>query len=78
MGSKTTRVQSITAEALAFSNADLLSSRIRNFKRMSERRILFAFGISYVSSAEQIERANQSVREAIEARPDSRFDRVHF
>ena len=42
VGLKTTRVRSLSGEQLVFSNADLLGSRIRNFKRMAERRIVFA------------------------------------
>ena len=30
-----------------FSNGDLLSSRVRNYRRMTERRVVFAFGVTY-------------------------------
>ncbi|MBC7169684.1 mechanosensitive ion channel, partial [Candidatus Bipolaricaulota bacterium] len=43
IGLKTTRIRSLTGEQLIFSNSDLLSSRIRNFKRMRERRVAFSF-----------------------------------
>ncbi|HEC22572.1 MAG TPA: mechanosensitive ion channel, partial [Chloroflexi bacterium] len=36
IGLKTTRVRSLYGEELVFSNADLLGSRIRNYKRMHE------------------------------------------
>ncbi|MGB0956816.1 MAG: mechanosensitive ion channel family protein, partial [Panacagrimonas sp.] len=41
VGLKTTRVRSLGGEELVFANSDLLSARVRNFKRMRERRILF-------------------------------------
>ena len=37
IGLKTTRIRSLSGEQLVFGNGDLLSSRIRNFKVMSER-----------------------------------------
>jgi len=40
IGLKTTRLRSSTGEQLVFSNADLLSSRLRNYKRMQERRAM--------------------------------------
>ena len=47
VGLKTTRLRSLSGEQLVFSNSDLLQSRIRNYKRMHERRIVFAFGVVY-------------------------------
>ncbi|MEW5994600.1 MAG: mechanosensitive ion channel domain-containing protein, partial [Candidatus Zixiibacteriota bacterium] len=47
IGIKTTRVRSLSGEQLIFSNADLVNSRIRNHKRMNERRVVFAFGVVY-------------------------------
>ncbi len=44
VGLKTTRVRSLSGEQVIFSNTDLLGSRIRNFRRMNERRILFSIG----------------------------------
>lgn len=78
IGLKTTRVRSLSGEQLVFANSDLLSSRIRNFKRMAERRIVFTVGLTYQATPEQIERAQAIIREAIQARPQVRFDRAHF
>lgn len=47
IGLKTTRVRSLSGEQLIFANADLLQSRIRNYKRMSERRAVFRLGVVY-------------------------------
>lgn len=46
VGLKTTRIRSLSGEQLVFSNNDLLQSRIRNFKRMRERRVVFSIGTS--------------------------------
>ncbi len=44
IGIKTTRLRSLSGEELIVSNADLLASRIHNFKRMAERRVEFTIG----------------------------------
>ncbi len=78
IGLKTTRIRSLSGEQLVFSNNDLLSSRIRNYKRMEERRALFRFGVVYQTPREQLEGIPDLVREAVEARDNTRFDRAHF
>lgn len=78
IGLKTTRVRSLSGEQLVFSNNDLLSSRIRNYKRMQERRVLFSFGVLYETPRETLARIPEVVRELIESRSDVRFDRAHF
>jgi small-conductance mechanosensitive channel len=45
VGLKTTRLRSLSGEQVVLSNADLLSSRIRNYGRMYERRVVFALGL---------------------------------
>jgi len=78
IGLKTTRLRSVNGEQLIFSNADLLKSRIRNFKRMQERRVLFLIGVRYDTPADVIARIPAMIREAIEAQSPVRFDRSHF
>lgn len=78
VGLKTTRIRSLGGELLIFSNGDLLGSRIRNFGKMSERRVLFTFGVTYETPREAIARVPSMVREIIEALPKVRFDRAHF
>ncbi len=78
VGLKTTRIRSISGEQLIFSNSDLLSARVRNFKRMEERRILFNFGVQYDTGSEKLEAIPQMAKEAVEATENARFDRAHF
>lgn len=78
VGLKTTRVRSLSGEQLVLSNSDLLQSRIRNFKRMQERRIVMGFGVTYGTSADVLEAIPGVIREAIERHPDLRFDRAHL
>ena len=78
VGIKTTRVRSISGEQLVFSNSDLLQSRIRNFGRMHQRRVVFSLGVTYQTPAEKLERIPSLIRAAIEAQELVRFDRSHF
>lgn len=78
VGLKTTRIRSLSGEQIVFSNSDLLNSRIRNYKRMFERRIVFSFGVIYSTPADKLERISEMVREIVEARDEVRFDRAHF
>ncbi len=78
VGLKSTRIRSLSGEQIVFSNSDLLSSRIRNYKRMSERRAIFQVGVTYDTPEEKLRRIPQIVRAAVEAHGNTRFDRSHF
>jgi small-conductance mechanosensitive channel len=78
IGLKTTRIRSLSGEQLVFSNADLLNSRIRNFKRMFERRVVFTIGVTYQTPLEKLEIIPKIIREIIESKELTRFDRSHF
>lgn len=78
VGLRTTRVRSLGGEQIVFPNADLTSSRIHNYKRMEQRRIVFGFGVRYSTPAALLERIPQLIQRLIEEQPDVRFDRAHF
>lgn len=78
IGIKTTRVRSLTGEQIVIPNSDLTSHRVRNFKRMQERRMTFRLGVTYETSPEKVERAVAIVRELIRKHAGVRFERAHF
>ncbi|KPJ53360.1 mechanosensitive ion channel protein MscS [candidate division TA06 bacterium DG_24] len=78
IGLKTTRIRSLSGEQLIFSNNDLLSSRIRNYKRMAERRIVFSFGVIYQTPHEKLREIPSIVQQIVEPLELTRFDRAHF
>jgi small-conductance mechanosensitive channel len=78
IGLKTTRIRSLSGEQLVFSNNDLLSSRIRNYGRMYERRVVFTLGVTYQTPREKLERIPTMIRMAVEESDNTRFDRSHF
>lgn len=55
IGIKSTRLRSLSGKQIVVSNADLLKSRLRNYGRMSERRILFTIGVTYETPADELE-----------------------
>ena len=78
VGLKTTRLRSLSGEQIIFSNADLLNSRVRNYKRMSERRIVFSIGITYETPAAKIKSLPVELGEIVRGQEGVRFDRAHF
>jgi len=78
VGLKTTRLRSLGGEQIVVSNNDLLQTRIHNYKRMQERRVAFAIGVTYDTPADTLERIPDLIKQAIAAQPDVRFDRAHF
>ena len=78
IGIKTTRIRSLSGEQIIFSNADLLKSRIRNYKRMYERRVEFRFGIVYETPVHKLRDIKSIVKTIIQSKEKTRFDRVHF
>jgi len=80
IGLKTTRVRSLSGEQVVFSNKDLLESRIRNFGRMFERRVVSKIGVTYQTPRKELEAIPGLVRAAVEANDDElvRFDRSHM
>ncbi|HDQ25912.1 MAG TPA: mechanosensitive ion channel family protein, partial [bacterium] len=56
IGIKTTRIRSLGGEELIFSNSDLTNSRVRNYKRMFNRRVVFSIGIVYGTPKEKLEK----------------------
>jgi small-conductance mechanosensitive channel len=78
VGLKTTRIRALSGEQIVVANGDLLSSRIHNYKRLQERRIVFRFGVLYDTDPDTLEAIPQMIRRIIEATADTRFDRAHF
>lgn len=78
VGLKTTRVRSLMGEQLIFSNADLIKSRIKNYGRMQERRVIFSIGVTYDTQPEKLALIPEIIREIIAGQAQTRFDRSHF
>ncbi len=78
IGLKSTRVKSLSGEEVVFSNTDLLNSRIRNYRKLEERRISFTIGVTYGTPSEKLEKIPGMIEEIIKPLPEVRFERAHF
>ena len=78
IGIKSTRLTSLGGEQLVFSNSDLTGSRIRNYKRMAQRRVVFSFGVEYGTEDEKLKSIPTTVKTIINDIEDTTYDRAHF
>ena len=78
IGLRSTRVRAVDGEEIVFANGDLIKSRIRNYARMRERRVLFTLALDHATAPDALERVPKLVREVIESREGLRFERAHF
>ncbi len=78
VGIKTTRIRSLGGEQLVFSNTDLTNSRVRNYKRMEKRRVVFKLGVTYQTPLEKLKIIPGIIQNIIKNVKDTVFDRAHF
>jgi small-conductance mechanosensitive channel len=78
IGIRSTRVRTLEGDELVVPNADLTSSRVHNYGRLSRRRAVCKFGVTYNTPPEKLERIPALVREILGALEKARFDRCSF
>ena len=78
VGLKTTRIRSLGGELLVFANSDLTAARIRNYKKMAERRIAFRVGVTYDTPQALMAKIPAMLQDAVTSQESARFDRAHF
>jgi len=78
IGLRTTRVRSLSGEQLIFANNDLLTSRVRNYKRMATRRVAFVLRADLDTPVAKLELVPALIRGCFDGLAGTRFDRSHF
>ncbi len=78
IGIKTTRIVSLSGEELIFANSDLTSSRVKNYRRMQMRRVVFELGATYDTPVDKMEKIPGIIKEIIDGIEETKFDRCHF
>lgn len=78
IGIKTTRLRGPQGEEISISNQELTSARVKNFKKIKERRITFSFGVVYEIQSEKLKQIPNIIESIIKSVSQARFDRIHF
>ncbi len=78
IGIKTTRLRSDGGEQIILSNADILRSRVRNFGRMTEQRVLMTLRVTYATPGDILQRIPQLLEGIVRGQSNARFDRCHL
>lgn len=78
VGLKTTRLRADTGEQLIFSNSDLLKARLRNYKRMHERRVVMTVDVEFATPVDVIEKIPGMLRDIVSSQQKTRVDRAHL
>lgn len=78
VGIKTTRLRSLSGEELIFPNTDMVKGRVHNYRRMTERRVVLGFGVTYDTDVAKLEAVPDMVRDIIAKIPQTRFDRANL
>ena len=78
IGLHSSRIRSINGEELVYSNADLISSRIKNFKSLTRRRVQISLGIKGDTPYGKLSAIPGILQEIVETQEKVSFDRSHF
>lgn len=78
VGVKTTRIRSLSGEEISIGNAKLLSQIIRNYGRMTTRRIVFAFGVTMDTPREKVQKVVEIAGDIVRNLDKVELNRAHF
>jgi small-conductance mechanosensitive channel len=78
IGIKTTRLRSEGGEQIILSNADILKSRVRNFGRLTQQRILVAIRLGFDTPTEKLKALPQLLENIVREHPQAHFERCHL
>jgi small-conductance mechanosensitive channel len=78
IGIKTTRLRSETGEQIILSNADILKSRVRNYGRMTEQRVLMTLRVGYATPSEILASIPKLLEGIVRGQVTARFERCHL
>jgi small-conductance mechanosensitive channel len=78
IGIKTTRLRSESGEQIILSNADILKSRVRNFSRLADQRILATIRLTYDTPSEKLKGIPKLMENIVREHAQARFERCHL
>lgn len=78
VGIKTTQIRALGGEQIIIGNSNLTNSRIHNYKRMIQRRIVFSLDVEYGTPLETLRNIPPMIKAIVQKRKLTTFDRAHF
>jgi small-conductance mechanosensitive channel len=78
IGIISTRIKLLQGEELIISNKNLVSTSVRNFKKLERRRIVFYVKVTYDTSIEKLKKIPKIIGKIINNTELAELDRVHF
>ncbi|MBI2519817.1 MAG: mechanosensitive ion channel family protein [Bdellovibrio sp.] len=78
MGLKSTKIRSLVGEQIILSNTQLMNTKLHNFKRMDNRRVVFQLGVEYSTTYEKLQAIPSMITKIMSGIAGVTLDRCHF
>jgi len=78
IGLKTTRLRAQSGEQIIIGNGDLTKSRMRNFRRQYQRRVVFPIDLALDTTPETLTALTLEFEKIVNAQAPVKFDRCHL
>jgi small-conductance mechanosensitive channel len=78
IGMKSTRLQLLQGEEMIISNREITSGSVRNYRKMTKRRVEFIIRVSPNTSIEKLKKIPNFIEKTIKKVDSAKFDMVHF
>ena len=78
IGVRSTHLRSLRGEIIVINNSTLTSSNIENFATMLQRRMIYSIGVTYQTTADQIQSIPTMIQTIIDNTSHTIFSRCHF
>jgi small-conductance mechanosensitive channel len=78
IGIKSSRIKTLEGEELVIPNTNLAQMRVRNYKKLSTRRIQFQIGVTYETPSVQLKKIPSIIEKITKSIDVIELDRVHF
>ena len=78
IGVRSTHLRSLRGEIVVINNSKLTSSNIENFATMQQRRMIYSIGVTYQTTADQIQSIPTTIQTIVDNTTHAIFNRCHF
>ncbi len=78
IGVRSTHLRSLRGEAVVMNNSALTNTAILNFADMARRRMIYSIGVTYDTTAEQMQEIPSLIEGIIDKVEHTEFNRCHF